>query len=172
MLSDGACRVEHRNLPPGHPARISFGCDGRSPDSRVKAPPILPGPLPSGVSRGRSPLTVAGAVTDLAPAGDTAPCSLFSLLYEAKKTPLHSEAQILLLKSRTWQEALPSLHACQDEWAALRGNPIDVSSPLSPPHPACTEITRAGWVAAAGAASARASTCNNITPFAIQTSFD
>jgi hypothetical protein len=40
-------------------------------------PRTFPDMVSSGSFRGRSPLTVAGAVTDLAPFGYTAPCSLF-----------------------------------------------------------------------------------------------
>ncbi len=36
-------RHDHRRFPPGHPARFSFGCDGRSPDLRIMACPSLPG---------------------------------------------------------------------------------------------------------------------------------
>jgi len=45
--------------------------------SRVAARPILPEQLLSGDHRGRSPLTVAGAVTDLARFGSSSPYSLF-----------------------------------------------------------------------------------------------
>jgi hypothetical protein len=50
---------------------------GRSPDSRVEALPRLPTPWGSGLLQQCSPLTVAGAVTDLAPIGYTTPYSLF-----------------------------------------------------------------------------------------------
>ena len=68
----GACGLR-RSAPPGS---VSTD-DGRSPDSRVAARPILPGPGPFGLSasgcvRGRSPLTVAGAVADSAPEDPTA----------------------------------------------------------------------------------------------------
>ena len=51
--------------------------DGRSPDSRVEALLRLPTPRGSGLLQQCSPLTVAGAVTDLAPFGYTTPYSLF-----------------------------------------------------------------------------------------------
>ena len=56
----------HHAVSSGRPARSGFRDDGRSPDSRLNALPCLPGPhWSSGVSRGRSPLTGAGAVAAL-----------------------------------------------------------------------------------------------------------
>jgi hypothetical protein len=52
--------------------------DGRSPDLRINVLPNLPKPDGlSGIHRGHSPLTVAGAVTGLAPFGSASPYSLF-----------------------------------------------------------------------------------------------
>lgn len=69
----GAC-----GLSPGHPARVGFGHDGRSPDLRVAAFPAFPAHARQWHSGVGSPLTVAGAVVDLAPDGYTAPRSLFT----------------------------------------------------------------------------------------------
>ena len=68
MMSCSAGRLEHSNLPPGHPARVGYGCDGRFPDLRIGAPPSLPSRCMTGQWHvwGCSPLTVAGAATDLA----------------------------------------------------------------------------------------------------------
>ena len=63
---------------PDTPPGLSYSFDGRSPDLRVKALPIPSrARLLSGDHRGRSPLTVAGAVTVLAPLGCSSPYSLF-----------------------------------------------------------------------------------------------
>jgi len=64
------------HIPLGHPAQVSPYSDGRSPDSRVEAFSILPGKIPVDIKWSRSPLTVAGAVTGLAPDGYTSPYSL------------------------------------------------------------------------------------------------
>ena len=48
------------------PPVVNVKVYGRSPDLRVKAPPILPRLASSGDHRVCSPLTVAGAVTELA----------------------------------------------------------------------------------------------------------
>ena len=69
------------SLLPGHPARVEVEQDGRSPDSRVTA-----APAPSRrkwrqwSTQDGSPLTVAGAVAELAPDGYTSPHSLLVLL--------------------------------------------------------------------------------------------
>ena len=74
----------HHMLLTRHPACIVlrfrhglYAGDGRSPDSRVDASPNLPRRMPSGLCRGRSPPTVAGAVTELMLFGSSAPCSHF-----------------------------------------------------------------------------------------------
>lgn len=73
-------RCHHCDLPGGTPPEFKLS-DGRSPDLRVFASQHLPGTQAKGhtqwFSLTSSPLTVAGAVTDLAPDGYTAPCSLF-----------------------------------------------------------------------------------------------
>ena len=60
---------------------------GRSPDSRVRgcvrAFPVSQWPM----LHETSPLTVAGAVTDLAPIGSSTPCSLFGLLPSGFEAP-------------------------------------------------------------------------------------
>ena len=56
----------HTALPFGRPARGELNIHGRSPDSWVTARPILPRLASSGDHRVCSPLTVAGAVTELA----------------------------------------------------------------------------------------------------------
>ncbi len=56
-----------QGTPPGFKVTATCGHagDGRSPDLRVIAFPNLPELLAQWFCRGRSPLTVAGAVTDL-----------------------------------------------------------------------------------------------------------
>ena len=56
----------HTTLPFGRPAQGELNIHGRSPDSWVTARPILPRLASSGDHRVCSPLTVAGAVTELA----------------------------------------------------------------------------------------------------------
>jgi hypothetical protein len=70
------------NTPSGAPRPAADCFDGRSPDSRVVACPAFPAcrkprarPVALG---GRSPLTVAGAVTELAAFAYTTPYSLFT----------------------------------------------------------------------------------------------
>lgn len=65
------CR--HHNLLTRPPVWVELhlrhrsAVDGRSPDLRISVTPNLPKPdRPSGIHRGHSPLTVAGAVTDSA----------------------------------------------------------------------------------------------------------
>ncbi len=48
---DGTGRLKHCHLPLGHPAQVHSNSDGRSPDLRVNAVPILPRQMPSGRSR-------------------------------------------------------------------------------------------------------------------------
>lgn len=70
--------VASPDTPPGwFRAAQCSAIDGRSPDLRVVACPILPELALSGDLRGHSPLTVAGAVTDLARFGSSSPYSLF-----------------------------------------------------------------------------------------------
>ena len=56
----------HATFPFGRPAQGKLNIHGRSPDSWVTARPILPRLASSGDHRVCSPLTVAGAVTELA----------------------------------------------------------------------------------------------------------
>ena len=76
-------RYLHRFLPPGHPARVSCDCDGRSPDLRVEASPNLPGPSfglgSSGLSGVARRSQLRGQSRIWRPCGSSTPCSLFIL---------------------------------------------------------------------------------------------
>jgi len=78
-------------------AELSFFVSGRSPDSRVLVQLAFPGE-PQWLVQRHSPLTVAGAVTDLVPFGYAAPCSLF--------LPLRIEALVEPVTLAKWQTAI------------------------------------------------------------------
>ena len=79
-----------RGTPPGQVSVAMAGILTRG----SQLSPTFPDNQPSGLSWGRSPHTVAGAVTELAPFGYTAPCSHFisSAFGFREPSPLSSQA--------------------------------------------------------------------------------